>query len=243
MLLLEETRGKLIKAMSELVLERLGVSAEAISEFCRRWSITELALFGSALRRDFREDSDVDVLLTFQQGCDPELRDIVAMEEELQSLFGRKVDLVEKRLIGDNPYRRRNILTYHQVLYPERRPAADIIAEGPRRLDRDLGCVWDMVRAARKIVKITQRDDVDSDLARAAIERHLTTIGETARGLSAEFRSSYPHIPWSDIVAERNILVHNYRGVVEEKIWQIALSAVPALIEQLEPLIAAPPEG
>ncbi len=73
-----------------------------IAAFCGRWDITEFALFGSVLRDDFRPDSDVDVLVTFAPGTRRRLGDLLDMEDELAVMFGRKVDLVERRLVEQN---------------------------------------------------------------------------------------------------------------------------------------------
>jgi predicted nucleotidyltransferase len=101
---------------TEIVQERLGVDPRQIEVFCRKWRVRELSLFGSALREDFRPDSDVDLLVVFKPDDGWDLWDIIAMESELQQLFGRKVDLVEKRALK-NPFRRFEILTTRQVLY------------------------------------------------------------------------------------------------------------------------------
>jgi hypothetical protein len=87
-----------------------------IEDFCRRWKITELALFGSALRDDFGPDSDLDLLVTFADEAPWTLWDLMAMEEELEALLGRPVDVVEKRALR-NPFRRPEILRTRQVLY------------------------------------------------------------------------------------------------------------------------------
>ena len=100
----------------EIVQHRLGVEPDAIDAFCRKWRIRELSLFGSALRHDFRPDSDVDLLVVFEPEAGWDLWDVVGMETELAELFGRKVDLVEKRALK-NPFRRFEILTTRQVLY------------------------------------------------------------------------------------------------------------------------------
>lgn len=95
------------------------VSDEAIAELCRKWKITELALFGSVLREDFGPESDVDVLVTFEDGAPWDLFDIVDMQEELEVLFGRKVDLAERSAVEQNPnyIRRRSILKSAQTVY------------------------------------------------------------------------------------------------------------------------------
>jgi predicted nucleotidyltransferase len=73
--------------------------APAIIEFCRRHHIRRLALFGSVLREDFSDDSDVDVLVEFQSGHVPGLS-FFAMEEELSEIMGRKVDLNTPAFLG-----------------------------------------------------------------------------------------------------------------------------------------------
>ncbi len=89
---------------------------EQLADFCRRWMIREMLLFGSALRDDFRADSDVDVMVTFDQQAPWSLWDWPTMTDELQGIFGRSVDLVEKSSIT-NPFRRKHIWENHEVLY------------------------------------------------------------------------------------------------------------------------------
>jgi predicted nucleotidyltransferase len=96
--------------------KRIIIPKEKIEEFCRRWKIAELALFGSALREDFRPDSDVDILISFDKGADWDLFDWVSMMEELKQIFGREVDLVEKATLR-NPFRRHYILETKEVIY------------------------------------------------------------------------------------------------------------------------------
>jgi len=70
-----------------------------IAQFCRRWLIRELSLFGSALRDDFKPESDVDVLVTFSEDSEWGLFDHVRMQQELQTLLDRKVDLISRRAL------------------------------------------------------------------------------------------------------------------------------------------------
>jgi uncharacterized protein len=88
------------------------IHTEQLADFCRRWRIAELRVFGSALREDFRPDSDLVLLVTFAPDADPSLLDHVAMEEELSDLVGRRVDLVSQRAIerSSNWIRRKAIL-------------------------------------------------------------------------------------------------------------------------------------
>ena len=83
-----------------------------MDSFCRRWQVSELALFGSVVREDFGPDSDVDVLIQFQPPARHTLLDMARMEEELRQIFGRDVDLVERSAIEQsrNRFRRKAIL-------------------------------------------------------------------------------------------------------------------------------------
>ncbi|MEI8015185.1 MAG: nucleotidyltransferase domain-containing protein [Nitrospira sp.] len=95
------------------------VPKDRITAFCQKWKITELALFGSVLREDFRPDSDVDVLVTFSPDSDWGVDHLLDMKEELETLFGRVVDLVEKRLVEEsrNYIRRKHILSHMEAVY------------------------------------------------------------------------------------------------------------------------------
>ena len=106
--------------MSQIInYHGLEISRDKIAEFCRRWKITEFALFGSVLRDDFRPDSDIDVLVTFAPGASWRFYDLISMREELESMFGRPVDLVEKRLVerSENYIRRKHILNHMETIY------------------------------------------------------------------------------------------------------------------------------
>jgi predicted nucleotidyltransferase len=102
--------------------QNIAISKEAIAHFCQHWHIIELALFGSVLRNDFRPDSDIDVLVTFAPNAKRGLSETLQMKEELQNIFGRKVDLIVKAAIerSENWLRRKNILESAQVIYAAR---------------------------------------------------------------------------------------------------------------------------
>ena len=90
-----------------------------IAAFCDRWQIAELFLFGSALRDDFRPDSAIDLLVAFAPEADWSLLDHVRMQQELEQVLGREVDLVSKRAIEQSPnwIRRQEILSTAQLIY------------------------------------------------------------------------------------------------------------------------------
>jgi len=87
-----------------------------VADFCRKYRIRTLAVFGSVLREDFRPDSDIDVLVEFEPHARHSLFDLARMESELATLFHRKVDLVETSALK-NPFRRYEILRTQQIVY------------------------------------------------------------------------------------------------------------------------------
>lgn len=98
---------------------RIPIPYDKVEAFCRKWKITEFALFGSVLRDDFRPDSDVDVLVRFAPDHRWTLFDLADMEDELQAIFGRPVDLTDWEGIEQSPnyIRRRLILSTLEPVY------------------------------------------------------------------------------------------------------------------------------
>jgi predicted nucleotidyltransferase len=105
-----------------MLSSRVPIDRDKIEAFCRRWGIAELSLFGSVLRQDFREDSDIDVLVSFLPETTHGLFELVDMQDQMAQIFGRRVDLVLRRSVerSKNPYRREAILSSAQLVYGSR---------------------------------------------------------------------------------------------------------------------------
>ena len=104
-----------------------GVREAQLLAFCERCKVDDLDLFGSVVRADFRTDSDVDVLVTFEPGADWGLIEHALMEEELAGLLGRPVDLLTLRAVerSANMMRRASILEQAVSLLSTAKPSAD----------------------------------------------------------------------------------------------------------------------
>lgn len=102
-----------------MVTTNIDLPMDKITAFCKRWQIRQLALFGSVLGEDFRPDSDIDLLVTFEPGASRSLFNHVAMQDELTNILGRKVDLVSRHGVerSENARRRREILETAEVIY------------------------------------------------------------------------------------------------------------------------------
>jgi predicted nucleotidyltransferase len=98
---------------------RIAISRDEVAAFCQRHHIHSLALFGSVLRDDFGPDSDVDVLVDFEEGAEPGLWEMVAIQDELSGILGHPADLVERKAVecSGNYIRRRHILDTAETVY------------------------------------------------------------------------------------------------------------------------------
>ena len=102
-----------------MIKQNINLPRSQIANFCQRWHIRELALFGSVLRDDFGPFSDLDILVTFAPEANWSLLDHLRMEQELATLLSRKIDLFSRRAVeqSHNWMRRREILNTAEVVY------------------------------------------------------------------------------------------------------------------------------
>ena len=97
---------------------QISIPREQLAAFCQEHGIKRLAIFGSALREDFRPDSDIDVLVEFEADRIPGLLGVAGMEIELSGLFsGRKVDLRTPEDLS--PYFRQEVMDAAEVQYAQ----------------------------------------------------------------------------------------------------------------------------
>ncbi len=106
---------------------------------------------------------------------------------------------------------------------------------------KDAAYLWDMLDAARAVQEFVTScsfsDYVADRMLRGAVERHLEIIGEAANRVSLSFRDAHPEIPWQRIVAQRNVLAHEYGEIEHALVWRVATIRVPELIQQLQGLL------
>jgi uncharacterized protein len=102
--------------MADPLETNIDIPLSELREFSERWNVRSIALFGSVLREDFDADSDIDILLSFRPHSNADLIDLVNMRAELENLFRRRVDIVERDALV-NPYRRAEILNSARTIY------------------------------------------------------------------------------------------------------------------------------
>jgi uncharacterized protein with HEPN domain len=112
-------------------------------------------------------------------------------------------------------------------------------------VDRNPAYLWDMLEAGRLILSFIQDVDYERHLRdrmlQSAIERQPEIIGEAARRITPEFHLAHPEIPWKSLIGLRNILIHEYGEVRQDRIWMILHDRLPLLVSQIESLLPPPP--
>jgi len=106
--------------------------------------------------------------------------------------------------------------------------------------ERDLGHLWDMLDRARAVREFVAGVSFDQYLRdrklQMAVERAVEIIGEAARNVSNAYRQAHPEIPWRGLIALRNVIVHEYGEIKEERLWIVITQRIPELIALLEKL-------
>ena len=232
-----------IALLPAVLRDRLKTHSAHVENFCQRWNVQELALFGSVIRDDFTNASDIDVLIE----RDPDAKrggfDTVRMQEELSQLFERPVDLAQKKLLK-NPFSRAEILRTYRIVYPLENANFTGLISANRLLTetvRNSASLFRMVEAMQA-VKIfmpdkTLRDYLSDEMLQSAVERNLEALSEAANRISASFQAQHPEIDWSNIVGLKDVIDYQYRALNYKRVWNIATSDLPLMLEKVQPLV------
>jgi len=102
-----------------MTIQKIQISEDQLSSICNKYLIKELSIFGSALRKDFDEDSDIDLLIEFKPEAAVSLFDLIDVKEDFEKLFGREIDIISKNAIkrSNNYIRKKAILENYNTIY------------------------------------------------------------------------------------------------------------------------------
>ena len=211
-----------------------------LDALCRRHHVVRLELFGSAATGEWDPDrSDLDFLVKLDKSAS--LLDQVKLQDDLQALFGRKIDLVSD-IDFKNPYFRRSVENSRTHLWGELRPP---VAENGVRVssDRALKYLWDIQQEteylSRRTSGLSFDDIMDSEDLERIVPQSLIRIGEALNGLSRLDKDAAERITdYRGYVNQRNILVHQYMRIDWDKVWRTLTNDVPLLLREVEALIA-----
>jgi uncharacterized protein with HEPN domain/predicted nucleotidyltransferase len=208
---------------------RIDLPKEEIAEFCKKWGVSEFSFFGSVLTDDFRPDSDIDVLVAFEEDSKHTLFDLVHMEDELKQMFGREVDLLTRRGVEQS----RNYIRRKSILSPLGQP-----------ISHDMAYLLDILLAAKDARDFTAGLDKAAFLSdrkcQYAVTYCLEVIGEAVKRLSDDSQRKYQDIPWSAIEQVRDLHIPADDKVNLNEVWDAVQDDAPVLISRLERIV--PPE-
>ncbi len=105
-----------METIEKLRRNGINLNYNDILMICKKYSIIELSIFGSSLRDDFNKNSDIDILVSFDENAVISLFDIMDIEKEFSKVFNREIDVVEKESLK-NPIRKNRILSTREILY------------------------------------------------------------------------------------------------------------------------------
>ncbi len=220
---------------------KLQLPLEAIRAYCQQRPIRRLSLFGSALRDDFSPESDIDLLVEYAPGADLDAFETIRQQREISELIGRPVDLGTPQTLS--PYIRQEVIDSAEPIYDVDGITPNRSKPMPKKPDKDRLRLLDMRDAAEKARRFAAgrtRADIDIDeMLQSALVREVMVVGEAANHVSEETRAVAPEIDWGDIVGMRNKLVHGYRIINYDVLWEVITDELPPLVTALNRLIEA----
>ena len=111
--------------------------------------------------------------------------------------------------------------------------------------EEDAALLWDMLRhaqvATRLIAGLSEVQYMQDERTRFALERVIEIIGEAASDVSDNARQMLHVLPWEKIVAQRNVLAHDYGRIDHSRIWSVAKEHIPIMIDEIDRLLAQSP--
>jgi uncharacterized protein len=211
-----------------IVNPHIAIPEETIRAFCKKWNIRSFCFYGSIMREDFRPDSDIDIMIEFFPDDRVSSLNIGVMREELEALFSRNIDLVERKSIeqSENYIRRKGILS------------------GKPPVLRQMSYLLDILISAKHIQKITENSSAEQsdrdEMLFHAISYHCRWLAVSAHRVDTPTRREYPEIPWEILMKMYDSFEEDFCRPDRELIKEIAWEVVPRIIPILSAII--PPE-
>jgi uncharacterized protein with HEPN domain/predicted nucleotidyltransferase len=221
--------------------------------------VTKAALFGSYVRGDNDENSDIDILIAFPPGRS--LFNFISLERDLEEILQKKVDLVDYQWI--HPLLRDSILRWQYPILPAK-PDGDATADGvsqagasdnsPQPATKGKKMKKDPLIYLTRILEsinhigtflqgVTWKHFSSSMEKQDAVAKRLELIGESVKSLPDEFRSKHAEVPWKDWAGLRDRIVHQYFDLNLDVIWDTIIDDLPLLKKHVEQFIQEHPHS
>ena len=215
-------------------------------EFLKQWGVKSLAMFGSVARDEATRDSDLDLLIEFESGKGMGLSDYVEIQQYLENCLGCDVDLVVPAEL--KPRLRDRILSEALPVLPKRDRQVvtqQVIYQMPRK-DWQI-YIEDILEAIAKIDRYTKNltfaDFQADELKVDAVIRNFTIIGEAVRKIPPDMETRHPQIPRAQMRGMRNRVVHEYRSINLETVWDVIRNYLTPLVPELRSLLDEPDDS
>ena len=229
--------------MNSVISERM----EDLARLCEERRVARLDVFGSAVTGEFNpETSDLDFLVAFREPSDDGFDNRIDLGYALESLFGRKVDVVSERSIT-NSYFRANVEDTREPVYPKsavappRKNGRGDKAVITRRIQCSL--LRDIVVSAEIICDETANKTLDDYLRdrrlRDIVEHRYTNVGEAMAQLarrSPDMAERFTN--HRAVVGFRNVMLHYFRAIDNEQVWNHIVKDLPPLLREARALLA-----
>ncbi len=213
--------------------EALALLRARRKELSERFGVSSVHLFGSTARDRATATSDVDILVDFNGPATMER--IFDLQSYIEGLVGRPVDLVTRKGLKNE------IRPYIEA------EAIDVSEENPQmpspespqrewrfRLENVIGFCEDVLKITEGIGEAEFFSDIT--INRSALHT-IALIGEAARHIPDEVRDAHPEIPWVSIIGTRNLIIHDYLGIDDDRVWEIVRKNIPELLPKLHALL------
>ena len=210
-----------------------------LEALCRRHHVVRLELFGSAATGEWDPDhSDLDFLVKLDKSAS--LLDQVKLQDDLQALFGRKIDLVSD-IDFKNPYFRRSVENSRTHLWGEARPSTAVngVSVTDHRALKHLWAIREECEYLQEVAEQWTLDDVLADQTRIrAVPQALIRIGEELNALSRREPEIARRITdYRGYIGQRHIIVHRYYDIDWDRIWHAVTVEAPLLMQEVEALM------
>ncbi|MBO1350692.1 MAG: DUF86 domain-containing protein [Hormoscilla sp. GUM202] len=213
------------------------------AEEIQNYGVKSLAMFGSVARNEGRPDSDLDLLVEWESGKRIGWSDFVEIQQYLENILACQVDLVVPKEL--KPRLRDRILREALPVLPvtsQKVVTQEVAYNMPRKdwkiyIEDILGSITDIQSFAVDFdfeTFITDKRTVN------AVLHSFMIIGEAARKITPEVETRYSQITWPQMRGMRNRIVHEYRDVDLEKVWDIIQNELLPLVPQLQSLLDEP---
>lgn len=198
------------------------------------YGIQSLGVFGSFVRGDEREDSDLDVLAKFKLALT--FAALTDLEQELTQLLGIKVQVILNSSLYRRPYFGRNVLGHiiwlqkdglAQTVNLNQRPLGDSMEPKREYLDYIQDMITSMQNALQFVENVAFPQMLADRKTLAAVSYEIMIIGEAASKIPSDVRALYPALDWRNIIGIRNRLAHDYGKIDYEKLWTILHEEIP----------------